>query len=1087
MFEIYSIGDSAFLEAILNAVASVAGTRHYSMAAGVGALFGVLFTLLRGLTQFDARGIRYQDILASFLIYMGLFAPGVTVTIEDAYTGQVRVVDNVPFGPAAAGSAMSQIGYRLTRLFEQAFQTPTMTGHGYADSLEVLTLVRKNMLSRIQLGAANAPTHGADLESSVINFVKECTLTGIDLNLSSVDSIMRNPDVLNAIRWDSRIYTTEIYIRGQPEILECTDAWIALDTYIRTQVIPGVEEILRHALNVATAADVQPRIETALDGLTHGSVSAQNYMISALLTPMYEKGIVGRYEDGRKWTKAATVEQAIAQRNSQWATEQSLFQRMVRPMMTWIEGFTYAITPIMAFAVMLGARGIAITGQYFLMLLWIQLWMPILAIINLYINMGASAKFTALQAARFNLPSMDGLYHMDMVLQDWVSIGGMLASSTPAISLMLIYGGSITATHFLGRMQGGDFVDEKITSPTIENPAPYLTMQPAYQHAPLAGTAMSGAGAVLPTFQIGRDIAQSYSSASSALETSSDSFMSNLSSAASNTALMNHEGSDAHNIGSRIASSYSQTDKFMRQTGEDFAQRYRDTGISGDDYAALIGGAASFGAHSGFQNTQGPDTKPSAPGGMDRETKGHGLKGALSTQLQNQFHVGESRANEIASDIAQRVTQDHGWQNDLAESVSRDVTKGNRDIASLGIQNQDLSSLQHSAADLISKSRTYNETATAQSKFGSSANYGSLETGRQIAMNPQLSERLHNEITNYGLAGDVQRLSSVWRSSGLITDRDQSYAAAGVALLTGYSNPVYRDMSESETQAAKIAGYSLVSDAWNTAGPGPHAGAADNAGIAGFGHAFGNVRTDVEEGGLHDPRGEVSGLSARAATSIYGTEQSLHDGVGDVNRHHDLHSADLTDAAAGGYDDIHGDKANYFREEIHKAATGGQSAAEIEYDVVGGAMYHISKHASHLSNTAGSTIGTFFAAVDHARETGKGWIDAIKIGMEAAPEGGLAAIDTWLENETHNKLNGLTAEQKEVYKNGLIWGIGGHDGGPLSQYLAAPLVDAKANLMNSDPAMGAEIGELLQRAAGQNRPDFIDLVESYNGSVKKAH
>jgi hypothetical protein len=41
--------------------------------------------------------------------------------------------------------------------------------------------------------------------------------------------------------------------------------------------------------------------------------------------------------------------------------------------------------------------------------------------------------------------------------------------------------------------------------------------------------------------------------------------------------------------------------------------------------------------------------------------------------------------------------------------------------------------------------------------------------------------------------------------------------------------------------------------------------------------------------------------------------------------------------------------------------------------------------------------------------------------------------------------------------------------------------------MNSDPAMGAEIGELLQRAAGQNRPDFIDLVESYNGSVKKAH
>ena len=300
VFDIFSIGDSAFLAAVLNAVAMIAGTGHYATAAGVGALLGILMTLVRGLTQYDGRGIRYQDMLVSILIYLLMFAPGVRVMVEDAYTGQVRVVDNVPLGPAAAGSILSNIGYRLTRLFEQGFSTPSMTGHGFADSLQVMASVRKNLLSRVQLGKANAPNAGGDLENSLINYVKECTLTGVDLNIVPIDSIMRQPQLLNAIRFDSNIYTTEIYTGGAPKILECTDAWVALDSYVRNMAVPEVENILKGALKVTSPADVEPRIDEALNALTGGSVSATDYMLSALITPMFEKGIVGRHEDGMR-------------------------------------------------------------------------------------------------------------------------------------------------------------------------------------------------------------------------------------------------------------------------------------------------------------------------------------------------------------------------------------------------------------------------------------------------------------------------------------------------------------------------------------------------------------------------------------------------------------------------------------------------------------------------------------------------------------------------------------------------------------------------------------------------------------------
>jgi hypothetical protein len=89
-----------------------------------------------------------------------MFGPTARVAIEDAYSGAVRVVDNVPLGPAAVGSLMSNVGYGVSRLFEQAFSTPAMTDTGFADPLQTLMSVRKGTLSRIALGSGQQPHPG---------------------------------------------------------------------------------------------------------------------------------------------------------------------------------------------------------------------------------------------------------------------------------------------------------------------------------------------------------------------------------------------------------------------------------------------------------------------------------------------------------------------------------------------------------------------------------------------------------------------------------------------------------------------------------------------------------------------------------------------------------------------------------------------------------------------------------------------------------------------------------------------------------------------------------------------------------------
>ncbi len=89
--------------------------------------------------------------------------------------------------------------------------------------------------------------------------------------------------------------------------------------------------------------------------------------------------------------------QAESQRNTQYAAEQSLFVKSIQPLMTLVEGFAYAITPIAAFVMVLGSKGLLLVGKYLQMLIWVQLWLPIMSVINLFIYiMGqqALAKYT---------------------------------------------------------------------------------------------------------------------------------------------------------------------------------------------------------------------------------------------------------------------------------------------------------------------------------------------------------------------------------------------------------------------------------------------------------------------------------------------------------------------------------------------------------------------------------------------------------------------------------------------------------------------------------------------------------------------
>jgi conjugal transfer mating pair stabilization protein TraG len=895
------------------------------------------------------------------------------------------------------------------------------------------------------------------METSFANYVRECTLTGVDLNQKTIDGILHDANPMNAIRFDSDIYMTEIRVGGQPQTKTCSDAWTALGVVVNGNFTTALEAILQLRLGVTAAANTLPKIQDAFDALAGpGVVNASDYMMMSAIMPMFEKGVVGRHEDAMHWNKAAMVEQAIQQRNTQWAAEQTLFSKIVRPMMAFIEGLSYAIAPIMAFVVMFGSVGLRMNIGYFSMLLWIQLWMPILAVINLFITMSAAGKMSALTSANYNLPSMLGIYQLDMELQQWLSIGGMLAASTPAITLMLIYRGAVTATHFLGRMDGGDFVNEKIATPDVISLAPVFNAQPQHQYSPLSGVTLTGSDKVLPTFIAGKDISAAVASASVSSEQATSNFMNSVASSASKSTNITNDAFDSHSLGKQIASSTSHTDAYNRQVGEGLAKKHSNTGISADHFSALVAGSANAGT----------------------TLSGDKLGAAIAGRLQNDFKVGKDTSDSIASDISQTVTDSQGYQAGLARSMALDAQSGTRHVASMGLQNQSLSTLQHSASDAVSASETYQQTVSAQQRFGSQASFGAAETGLKLANDATLMERLDQHLDQFGLRGDAQRLASQWKAAGWISNNDQAYAAAGMSLLTGFSSPSYRALDNQQARSAEMAGYQLLGDAFHAPQEKSTWTPETNERLLVQAPEIGGIKTQIEQENLADPRQEAENTTHQVQGRLKTTQEQMAKGENSVTGNFSQNSQTIDNQTESGFAELQQQKAVHFRDAIAKAANEDPSAAEWEYNTLGGTIYNTAKNIEAVGAAGSDLVKQFTGHFNEAQAQGKSHWEALKDAAGKSQLGFAEATQTWADQRIEAVADKLTPSQQAYYRASLYEGfagiaIGGDADGAMGQ--------AKQQLLAEEGEIdGNNIAKLLRSAAGQNRGDLIEQIGNFN-------
>ncbi|TWI49592.1 conjugal transfer mating pair stabilization protein TraG [Pseudomonas duriflava] len=923
---IYSIGESAFLEQIFNGVAMITGSGDFIQIVSIGLLVGVLIIGWQALVSGAKGGVDFQQALIGVVIYMMLFAPKVTVVIEDAYSGAVRPVDNVPLIAGAVGGTISKLGYGLTRLFEVGYGTiiPGVTETHFADALKSINDIRRKVSEPKVFQAINqalgdqsvanmqsgTSTGTVNFRRSWYNYIKECTLKGIDTNRFTLDALMTHSAV-EAMQYKSTIHHTLLFLdAGNPfgTTMTCSAAYTLLME--RTQAAFASESVKNAMAESAGIVlyddqDLYTKLSENFGSLATGgaaAVDAQKYVMAAVLDNVYLQAAQGRYQDMRDFSSATMIGQALMQRNTQWASEQSMFRTTVRPMLALIEGFVYAIVPFMGFLMVIGRYGQSLVGKYFQMLIWIQLWMPVLSIINLYLYSAATQDLESLMGVTSGtaiaLDSFYGLYKSDEYLANWLATGGMLAAATPVLTMMLVTGSTYAWTSLAQRMNGADHINEKITTPDVVSNSPALNNLAMNSNTNVGGTAGTGADSLLPNLAFDARLSSAASSAQSYANDKREQFTRTLSNSFTDNVSQQQMTSLSEQIGRTVMSSNSSEAQAIRSAA---ASYMRDHNIGASQTAAVTG-LVTMAAAGGASLSLSLPTKGKGKGGDTDSKDSSGINGG--TTISGQMNDSDSNQVQFSKADGDKYLKQAGFSESsrasLSDALSHGISSMSTQTLSHALGSERARSLQNAASEAVSANETYARTSSLAESFGSNTGLTINDLANQMSQNDGAA-RMLTEFAQYHpeLRSKVSKLMDRYTSNDgpYRMDERKARVAASLVLMTdertfGNDNSTYLS---SMSTVAKATGMTLGRDLQGA----PEMSHEANAGLVDRAAGIpGGIREEAEriQGPAMVNRDQAAAGAAAGPSYTQGMGR-LNGNNGPVGQHHE---AGLSEARSQG-------------------------------------------------------------------------------------------------------------------------------------------------------------------------------------------
>lgn len=373
-YTVYSFGNVAELQTVLNAVAMVMNGGEYGTLLKTMSTFAILMFGTAAMAK-----ARNMDVVTHMLgvsfFYLALFVPKDDVVIIDTMGQGPVTVSNVPLGIAMMTSLTSQMGYWLTTRYETIFSVP-----------EDLQYQKNGMLFGASLYKRLNEARPLDttVYSNMSNFVKSCIYPELGSDPNKQDALNTSDDIWNLVggTWTNPAYIISVISGGQMITYTCPDAWTVINQQLK-DYIPQYEAQLGAIVNAGKVTTLTPdalldaQISSTMNSIITSSKTAQDHLRQAMA--------VNLVKDQFMSTQSAwAVAQASAQYNTGAVTSGYLVNESLPLMRNMLETILIAMTPIVILMVVAAGMpsGLSILKHYFAACIWVQLWAPLYAVAN---------------------------------------------------------------------------------------------------------------------------------------------------------------------------------------------------------------------------------------------------------------------------------------------------------------------------------------------------------------------------------------------------------------------------------------------------------------------------------------------------------------------------------------------------------------------------------------------------------------------------------------------------------------------------------------------------------------------------------
>jgi hypothetical protein len=410
------------------------------------------------------------------------------------------------------------------------------------------------------------------------------------------------------------------------------------------------------------------------------------------------------------------------------------------------------------------------------------LWMPVLAICNLYISIAAANDLQRLATAGTDPLSMVGLDSVWTETASWLAFGGMMVAATPLLSLILITGSYFALTSLTNRLSGGAHVDPKTLSPDVLQNGPVASVgslgskSVGYAEDPVHGLHSYGADRLAPQISLGSSLSYAQQSRSNYAQDASEKLIHEAFAGTDLSRRQGVEGFISSYKGESAHATATETDRVLQGLARSVVNdeaRFKELGTRD---ATALSGAAALGL------------------------MGMGSGAQVQQALQNIQGASDGEKQQWARRIEQLGRREEGHGVDLARAIVHDEQEGARSqfTRALGVQHGERWS--DAVGATLSAVKSYDEVSSTLQSSDLRQSISSLAYG-QIAAQTGTTQELINMVSHRGLPMNaVQDIAGTFLRRGWSPSVQHAFGAAAAIVLQNGSVDSALDLARYTSQ-----------------------------------------------------------------------------------------------------------------------------------------------------------------------------------------------------------------------------------------------------------------------------------------------